>query len=138
MGKRHSKLLVVDDDDLIRNWLCAVLKPTGYEVQTASDGLNAVRRMEETRFEAVLTDYQMPRMNGMELLAVVCDRWPGTPVVMLSGMLPGNTSQLALQQGAYAWLSKPCAADHLLETLEAAVQLTSRRLIGEKETQVST
>ncbi|HEV8242891.1 MAG TPA: response regulator [Nitrospirales bacterium] len=119
--QRRSKVLVVDDDDRILDRLWEVLTPVGYKVQTASDGLDAVRRLEETRFEVVLTDFHMPGMNGLELLALISKRWPGTRVVILSSIPPGSTSQLALQQGAYAWLSKPYKADHLLETLEAAV-----------------
>jgi len=121
MEDQRSKVLVVDDDDLILERLCLVLTPAGYKVQTASDGLNAMRRMEETRFEVVLTDYCMPGMDGLELLAVICERWPDTRVVILSGISREATSQLALQKGAYAWLSKPCKATHLLETMKAAV-----------------
>jgi len=121
MDDQRSKVLVVDDDDLILEWLCRVLTPAGYKVQTASDGLNAMRRMEETRFEVVLTDCCMPGMDGLELLAVICERWPDTRVVILSGISREATSQLALQKGAYAWLSKPCKATHLLETMKAAV-----------------
>lgn len=121
MDDQRSKVLVVDDDDLILERLCLVLTPAGYKVQTASDGLNAVRRMEETRFEVVLSDCCMPGMDGLELLAVICERWPDTRVVILSGISRVATSQLALQKGAYAWLSKPCKAAHLLETMEAAV-----------------
>ncbi len=121
MGDQRSKVLVVDDDDRILDMLWEVLTPAGYKVQTASDGLNALMRLEETRFEVVLTDFHMPWMDGMELLAIICKRWPGTRVVILSSTAPGPTSQLALQQGAHAWLSKPCEAAHLLETLEAAV-----------------
>ena len=69
--QKHTTVLVVDDHALSRERFCEVLTSARYAVRAASDGLNAIRHMEETRFDVILTDIYMPEMNGLELLAVI-------------------------------------------------------------------
>jgi CheY-like chemotaxis protein len=117
---RSTKVLVVDDHEQSRNLFCETLTSAGYAVRAASDGLNAIRHMEETRFDIVLTDVSMPRMDGLELLAEIRDRWPGSRVVVHSSMLIGRVSRLARLDGAYACLSKSHNTAQLLKTIASA------------------
>ena len=118
--QKHTTVLVVDDHAVSRERYCEVLTSAGYAVRAASDGLNAIRHMEETRVDVILTDISMPEMDGLELLAVIRKRWPDSRVVVHSSAVMGGLAPLALLQGAYACLSKSCTIGQLLETIASA------------------
>ena len=120
MADQSAKVLVVDDHEPSRNLFCEVLTSAGYVVQAASDGLNAIRHMEETRFDVVLTDVAMPQMDGLELLTEIRDRWPESRVVVHSSMMTGRLSRVARLEGAYACLFKSGDTTQLLDTIASA------------------
>ena len=120
----HTKILVVDDHELSRDLFCKVLTNAGYAVRVVSDGLAAIRHMEETRFDVVLTDFAMPEMDGLELLTKILDRWPDSRVVVHSNLLTWRVARLARVKGAYASLTKPYDTAQLLKTIEAASSTT--------------
>ena len=117
---QKTKVLVVDDDEQSRDLFCKVLTSAGYAVRAASDGLNAIRHMEETRFDVVLTDVAMPQMDGLELLTKIRDRWPESRVVVHSDLLTWRVARLARVEGAYACLSKSPNTAQLLKTIASA------------------
>jgi CheY-like chemotaxis protein len=119
MTDQPTKVLVVDDHEPSRTLFCEVLTSAGYAVRAASDGLNAIRRMEEIRFDIVLTDVCMPQMDGLELLTKIRDRWPDSRVVVHSSVLTWRVARLAKVEGAYACLSKSDTAQ-LLKTIASA------------------
>jgi DNA-binding NtrC family response regulator len=118
--QKNTKVLVVDDHEQSRNLFCEVLTSAGYAVRAASDGMNAIRHMEETRFDIVLTDFAMPHMDGLELLTEIRDRWPESRVVVHSNLLTWRVARLAKVEGAYACLSKSPNTAQLLETIASA------------------
>jgi CheY-like chemotaxis protein len=118
--QKNTKVLVVDDHELSRELFCEVLTSAGYAVRAATDGLNAIRHMEETRFDVVLTDVSMPQMDGLELLTEIRDRWPDSRVVVLSNLLTWRVARLARAEGAYACLSKSDNTAQLLKTIASA------------------
>ena len=120
-GKR---VLIVEDDDTARDMLAAILVQAGYNVHTANDGQGALMEMKRRHFDVVVTDYHMPRLNGMELLSLCRIVWPDTPVVIVSGD-PDNISDMAIHQGAQAWIHKPFEASRLLEILRQALHTTT-------------
>ena len=120
MTDQPTKVLVVDDHELSRDLFCKVLTSAGYAVRAASDGLNAIRYLEETRFDVVLTDVCMPQMDGLELLTKIRDRWPDSRVVVHSDLLTWRVARLARVEGAYACLSKSDDTSQLLETIASA------------------
>lgn len=85
------------------------------------DGIEAMMELEDKQWEVVLTDYRMPRLNGLGLLVVVTVCWPDTSVVMISGE-PPDMAKRALKQGAFAWVRKPYDPAHLIQTVRAAIQ----------------
>jgi DNA-binding NtrC family response regulator len=120
MTNQPTTVLVVDDHELSRNLFCEVLTSAGYAVRATSDGLNAIRHMEETRFDVVLTDVSMPEMNGLELLTEIRDRWPASRVVVHSNLMTWRIARLAKMEGAYACLSKSQNTAQLLKTIVSA------------------
>ena len=118
-----KKILVVDDDAIERKLLSALLgKAAGYEVATAEDGASALEAVERHLPNAVILDLQMPGMNGMEVLKNLHQRHPRLPVLMLTGVTDVKTAVEAVQAGAHNYLTKPFENDHLLITLQRALE----------------
>jgi DNA-binding response OmpR family regulator len=117
----RPRVLVVEDDMLLRGVICEQLAHAGYEAQGVADGAEAVRELRNGEWETVLTDWGMPRMNGLELLRIITGGWPDTPVVMIS-VEPSEKAMQALRCGAFAWIQKPYGPMQLLQTVRAAVE----------------
>jgi len=118
--QKNTKVLVVDNHESSREMFCEVLTSAGYAVRAASDGLNAMCHMEQTRFDVVLADLSMPHMDGLELLNKIRDRWPDSRVVLHSDLLTWRVARLARVEGAYACLSKSDNTSQLLKTIASA------------------
>jgi len=118
-GKR---VLVVDDDNDVRTIICAILSDAGYNVYEACDGLNAVEALRKRRYDVLLTDYHMPKMDGLELLDLSQAMWPELPVIVASSdTLLTDQSGRGLLDPAYAVLGKPFDRSELLELIRSAV-----------------
>jgi DNA-binding NtrC family response regulator len=114
------KVLVVDDDLGSREVFRKLLTSAGYAVQLAYDGLDAIRHMEKTPFNVVLTDVCMPHMDGMELLTQIRARWPDSRVIVQSGIVNVQVAGHAKAKGAHAFLSKSAGTVELLNTIASA------------------
>ena len=84
----RRRILVVEDEDLVRGILDLYLSQAGYVVMVVGSGASALARLEEESFDLVLTDHKMPGMTGTELAVVIKTRWPALPVVLLTGFPP--------------------------------------------------
>jgi DNA-binding NtrC family response regulator len=104
---RPVRILVVDDDVLVRWSLTKSLGEAGYIVVTAGDGVEAIDKLQDGAFDLVITDMQMPRMGGCELLSHVRACYPMTPVVVLSGMFSLEAAREVVEAGAAMFLQKP-------------------------------
>jgi DNA-binding response OmpR family regulator len=118
------RVLIVEDDNELRNVLCEQLERADYRVVAVADGLVAARELEDGPWAVLLTDFRVPRLNGLDLLGLVSACWSDTSVVLLSAE-GGDTAKLALKRGAFAWITKPYELDHLLRTVKAAAERTS-------------
>lgn len=125
METAGASVLVVEDDAQARGLLCLLLAQVGYEVHEACNGFEALKRMQELPCEVVVTDYRMPNLNGLQLLETIRDRWPGTPVIVVSGE-PVETAWLVSRQGGFAWIRKPYKPGQILSAVRSAVEHASK------------
>ncbi|EGW51371.1 hypothetical protein HMPREF1022_01580 [Desulfovibrio sp. 6_1_46AFAA] len=115
-------ILVVDDDDAHRGMLKTMLGSWGYTVDEATDGDEAVDRVREKAFDAVLTDVRMARMDGIHALKGILEYNPALPVVLMTAYSSVETAVEALRLGAYDYLVKPLDFEALKHTLEKAIE----------------
>jgi ATP-dependent Lon protease len=119
--QRDFRLLVVDDEEITRANLQHILEKEGYQVATATNGAEALGQMEKGSFDLVLTDLLMLKVDGMELLQQVKDRYPQTDVVIITGFATVPSAVEALQKGAYHYLAKPLKIDEVRSTVSQAL-----------------
>jgi chemotaxis protein histidine kinase CheA/ActR/RegA family two-component response regulator len=122
-GVRRSRILVVDDSMSVRRALGSLLEDQGYDVTLARDGLEAVKAMDVARPDALLTDLEMPNMNGLELTAHVRARpaLAHLPILMITSRSMDKHRRQALSVGVNVYLTKPYSDLELLQQVATAV-----------------
>jgi two-component system response regulator AtoC len=105
--------------------LSTVLKKAGYEVETASDGTEGLKMIDETQYDFILCDIKMPKMGGMEFLDASRDRIGTSTVIMMSAYGSIETAIEAMKMGAYDYISKPFKTDEVYLTLKKAEERES-------------
>jgi two-component system response regulator PilR (NtrC family) len=126
-----EKILVVDDEKSMRDFLSIVLKKEGYAVTTAEDGETASRLVQQEIFDLVLTDVKMPKMNGLQVLKTVKETSPDTIVVMITAFASTETAIEAMKEGAYDYLTKPFQIEEVRLIIQNALE--KKRLRAENQ-----
>ncbi len=117
VGKR---ILLVEDNSTLRGLLQAYLETHGHEVETAKNGLDALTKLGQAGYDVVVTDYNMPEVNGLAVLQHIRQHQPSLPVVMMTGERGGPAAGEALVAlGAQACLFKPFAPQDLDQILKS-------------------
>jgi len=116
-GKR---VLVVDEDESARQETALLLEQAGFPVVQACDGLQALSEMQKRRCDVVVTDWQIPHLNGLDFLAQSRMIWPDTPVILYSETR--YLSEMAATRGAFAWIRKSSDSSVLLSVLAMAME----------------
>jgi len=117
------RALIVDDEDAILRVHARVLIKGGYEVETARDGDTAVRALQKASFDVILSDIDMPGMNGIALLERVRQYDLDVPVVLITGAPSLDTAVKAMENGALRYLVKPVDIHTLVKVADDAVRL---------------
>ncbi len=120
---KHARILVVDDDESIRNTVKTILEDEGYIVDLAATGREAIKRTEETLYNVVLLDIRLPDIEGVELLKLIKDAVPRTRKIMVTGYPSMQNAVAALNKNADAYLIKPVDIEKLLNTVKEQLQL---------------
>jgi two-component system response regulator HydG len=122
VDKEMPRVLVVDDEPGARAALKQLLSSQSYRVDLAEDGVLALERLAELPPDVVVTDLDMPNLNGMQLLAQLRDRVPELPVIVVTAATDLRSAVAAMRAGADDYLTKPIDADELLLALERAIE----------------
>jgi len=117
-----GKVLVVDDKELMRDSVAAILSRKGHAVVTAPDARGALARIADKRPECVVTDLQMPGMNGLELLEEIRKIDAELPVVFMTAFGSVETAVDAMRKGAFDYVTKPFSGDELSISVERALE----------------
>jgi len=117
LGKR---VLVIDDEENLRHYLQMVLGEAGYQVETASDGEEALKKMQHQAWDIILCDIRMPRMDGMAFLKEAKAKGLEGTIIMMSAYGTVDTAVEAMKIGAYDYVSKPFNADEIILTIKKA------------------
>jgi len=109
----HKRILVVDDEPLMREFISETLRRRKYEVKIATDGAHALEQLDSWTADLVISDIKMPKMNGMELLDKLTRTYPATDVIMITAYGTVDDAVKAIKKGAYDYIQKPFTAEEL-------------------------
>jgi len=113
-----QNILVVDDEENTRACLAELLTSEGYHVASAGDGVEALNCLQCGDYQLVITDINMPRMNGMAFLDQLMQHHPGLDVIMVTAFGGVETYVKAMNQGVYEYLHKPVKLDDLRSVMQ--------------------
>ena len=120
-----AKILIVDDEPRIRRTLREILETEKYKVDEAGDGLECLVNLKKNKYDVLIMDIKMPKMDGMEALERIQLLAPETPVIMISGHANIDTAVDAVKKGAFDFISKPPDLNRLLITIRNAIDKSS-------------
>ena len=120
---RPARILVVDDEESIRDLLRLVLSGQGYSVVTASGGEEAIEYLEAQPFDLVITDLVMPTVNGVEVLRAAKRIDPNFPVIVITGYPSVETVTELVRLGAGDYLTKPFNVDVVIVTVAKLLEM---------------
>lgn len=118
---KEERILVVDDDRVIRDGLQRILKAEGYVVEALSGGRQAVDRLEEADFDLIITDLKMPGMSGLEVLQAIKAEHPDLPVILITGYAAIDNAVEVMKSGAADYLAKPFANDEIIHKVRKSL-----------------
>ncbi len=122
-------VLVIEDKDSMREMLLKTLEAEGYEVETARDGEGGVEKAREKKYDVVLADLKLPRMNGIEVLSSLKEMDQDAAVILMTAYGTIETAVEAMKEGAFDFLTKPFDTDHLGVLIKRAME--NCRLVAE-------
>lgn len=125
------RILVVDDEESMRDFLAILLRRDGYRVDTAVDGQQAVAHLREQAYDLIISDIKMPRLDGFGLLDYVNERCPGTAMIMITAFSTTEQAVEAMKKGAYDYITKPFKNDEIRLIIENALE----RIVLRRENQ---
>lgn len=128
IGAPPRRVLVIDDDPMIRRLLQRVISGRGAQVFLAASGPEGLALAQAESFDLIITDLMMPGMDGAAVLAQFRERYPGIPVVILTGSGDYRPAVDCLKNGAFDYLNKPLRLEQLQDLLDRAIQERRRRL----------
>ncbi len=117
-----AKILIVDDEQSIREFLEIMLKKEGYEVSCAEDGQKAIDLLKKKSFDMVISDMQMPNVTGMELLDHVNSNYPELTFMIITAFGTTESAVEAMKKGAYDYITKPFKIDEVRLNIQNALK----------------
>jgi DNA-binding NtrC family response regulator len=124
-----ESILIVEDNDSMRQMLAKTFQTEGFEVETAKNGSSALQAISSRKFDLVISDLKLTDLDGVEVLSAVKDLDTQTQVIVMTAYGSIETAVQAMKQGAFDFVTKPFDPEHLLVQVRKALQ--SRRLVTE-------
>jgi DNA-binding NtrC family response regulator len=124
-----ARILVVDDEEIVIRSCLRILGDHDYEVESAQDGWEALKKIEENHFDVLVLDIMMPKIDGLEVLQRVKESHPDIDVIMITGLSQIDTAVKAMKLGAFDYLPKPFDPDELKLVVQRALE--RRQLLRE-------
>lgn len=121
-ARKAERILVVDDEAHVRSMISATLERQGYRVLVASGGHEALQAIDHNSFELILTDIVMQEGNGLALLERIHAQNPNLPVIMVTAIHDISVAIDSMRRGAYDYLLKPFEREHLVATVQRALE----------------
>lgn len=122
-----ERILVVDDESGMRDFLSIMLKKDGYDVSLAENGEEALRSVQKDIFDLVITDVKMPGIDGIDVLKAVKEASPETVVIMITAYAATETAVEAMKLGAYDYITKPFKVDEIRLVIQKALEKSRLR-----------
>jgi DNA-binding NtrC family response regulator len=116
------KILIIDDEPIVGKRLVPALTKTGYEVEFFESGVAGLKRIEEERFDIVVTDVRMDEVDGMEVLGRVREQSPHSKVIIITGYATIEVAREAMTKGAFDFIAKPFKPDDLRDIIQRAAE----------------
>ena len=120
--KAKTKVLVIDDEEIVRLSHHRILAGDRFNVETVLDGIEGLQLLERHPVDVVLLDLRMPGLDGISVLKTIKEKWPETEVVVITGYPSIETAKEAIQLGAYDYLAKPADPDDIMKVTRGAVE----------------
>src|SRR5215510_7788369 len=136
----QPSILFIEDEANLRHNLGVLLEGEGYQVVSAEDGAEGIRKLRGESFDLVITDVVMPEVDGFEVMEYIKDHAPDTVVVAITAYVSAESAIEALRRGAYDYLAKPFDVDHMQIVVKRALekagtQIAFRNYLGELKSQ---
>lgn len=116
------KILVIDDEAVIREGLRQTLTLEGYQVEVASNGKVGMDKLQKDNFSVVISDLKMPIMSGIEVLRTIQVLQPNVPVIIITGFATVDSAVDAMKNGAFEYLTKPFLPEQIIEKTQSAIK----------------
>jgi response regulator RpfG family c-di-GMP phosphodiesterase len=120
--KTKPSILVVDDEQHIRDILCEILSSLDYNINSVENGEKAIEEVKKNPYDMIITDLMMPRMGGLELLKAVKTLAPNVVVIIMTGFGTITSAVDAMKQGAYEYVLKPFKIEELVYTIKRGIE----------------
>ena len=116
-----NRILIVDDDEVVRRSYLRSLESISRNIEDASDGEEALQTMEQNPFDVVLLDLRMPGQDGLSVLRTIKQKWPESEVVIITGYPTVASVKEAVRLGAYDYVAKPVAPQDVINVTDGAM-----------------
>ncbi len=113
MGSDKKKILVIDDEEMIRDLLNETFRKRGYDVDTEMYGKKALKKIDEKKYDLLVTDLRLPDLSGMEILSRVKKKYPDLGIIMITAYGSIKNAVKSMKQGAFDYITKPFNLDEM-------------------------